>query len=101
MRDLRSDAVRDRGADRAAGSPHRAEHEVVDEELRPAVEEIRERLRAVHRLEAVVLHDLDPRKLLPLLGQLITAVGELLLLGEQRLALGLPLLLAYNPVLSH
>ena len=78
-----------------------AEHEVVYEQLRAAVEEIGERLRAVLGLEPVVLLDRDPGQLAPLAGQLVAAPDELLLLLQQLVALGLPLLLRADPVLGH
>ena len=64
----------------------RAEHEVVDEQLRPTVEELGERLRPRLGLEAVVLLDRHPGELAPLTRELVAAAGELLLLGEQLLA---------------
>src|SRR5205814_2821128 len=94
-----SERVRDRGADRAACLVGRPEHEVVDEQLGAAVEELGEGLRAVLRLEAVVLVDPDPGQLAPLPGQLVAPAGELLLLLQQLVALRLPLLLGADPVL--
>ena len=99
--DLGIERVRDRGADRAACLVGRPEHEVVDEQLGAAVEEIGERLRAVLGLEPVVLLDRDPRQLAPLPGQLVAAAGELLLLLQQLVALRLPLLLRADPVVGH
>src|SRR6266536_1427320 len=93
--------VRDRGADRAACLEGRPEHEVVDEQLGAAVEEIGEGLRALLRLEAVVLLDRHPGQLAPLPGQLVAPAGELLLLLQQLLALRLPLLLRADPLLRH
>ena len=81
--------------------PGRPEHEVVDEQLGAAVEEIGEGLRAVLGLEPVVLLDRDPGQLAPLPGQLVAAAGELLLLLQQLVALRLPLLLRADPVLRH
>src|SRR5215216_4203488 len=54
----------------------RAEHEVVDEQLRAPVEELGEGLRAFVGLEAVVLVDTHPRKVSPLARQLVTAARE-------------------------
>src|SRR6266576_2256996 len=70
----------------------RAEHEVVDEQLRAPVEKLGQRLRPVVGLEAVVLLDRDPRQRLPLPGELVAAARELLLLCQQRGAGGQPLL---------
>src|SRR5205085_5244814 len=79
----------------------RPEHEVVDEQLGAAVEEIGEGLRTVLGLEAVVLLEWDRGQLAPLPGQLVAAAGELLLLLQQLVALRLPLLLRADPVLRH
>ena len=79
----------------------RPEHEVVDEQLGAAVEEIGEGLRAVLGPEPVLLLDPDPRQPAPLPGQLVAAAGELLLLLEQLVALRLPLLLRGDLVVSH
>ena len=74
---VRVEVVRDRRADRAAGRVVRAEHEVVDEQLRATVEQLRERLGPVGGLEAVVLLDRHPGKLPALPRQLLVAAGEL------------------------
>src|SRR6266511_4369269 len=81
----------------------RAEHEVVDEELRAPVEEPDQGLRSVLGLEAVVLLHRDPRQRLPLPGELVAAAGELLLLCQQRGAGAQPLRarpddLAHDPI---
>src|ERR671923_2156142 len=68
---------------RAARRVLRPEHEVVDEELRAPSEEVRERGAAFVGLEAVVLVDPDPRKLLPLPRELVAPPGQLLLGLEQ------------------
>jgi hypothetical protein len=99
--DLRIERVRDRGADRAARVVGRPEHEVVDEQLRAALEELGERPRASLGVEPVLALDRDPGQLAPLAGQLVAATGELLLLLQQLAALRLPLLLRADPVLWH
>jgi len=60
----------------------RAEQEVVDEQLRTAVEELDQRLRPIVGLEAVVLLDRDPGQSLSLAGKLVAPAGELLLFGQ-------------------
>jgi hypothetical protein len=93
-----------RAADAAGVRPAvdgRAEHEVVDQQLRAPVEELGQRLRPVLGLEAVVLLDRDPRQLLPLPGELVASAGELLLLGEEFDAGGQPLLARPYRVLGH
>ena len=99
--DLRVERVGDRGADGAAGLIGRAEHEVVDEQLRAPVEELGQGLGAVGGLEAVLLLDRHPGELPPFAGKLVVAARELLLLLEQCVALGLPFLVGSNPVLGH
>ena len=64
VRDHAVKSVRDRGVHRAAGLVARAEHEVVDQKLRAAVEQLRQRLLAVSGLERVLLLDPHPGKLL-------------------------------------
>src|SRR5207247_8399813 len=79
MDDEAVEAVRDRRTRRTAGRVLRAEHEVVDEQLRPPSEQIGERSAAFVRLEAVVLLDADPRELLSLSRQLVATPRQLLL----------------------
>src|SRR5215217_5148079 len=98
---VRSDGVGDRGADSATRLVGRAEHEVVDEQLRATVEELAERLRPRLGLEAVVLLDRHPGKLPPFPRELVAATGELLLLREQLLARSLPLLSGSDLVVRH
>ena len=81
------------GAADTSGVPVRAEHEVPDDQLAPALEKIGERFLPVHRVEDIFLHHLDPGKLTPLGVHLIAMPGQLLLLGEERFPLGDPLFL--------
>src|SRR5205823_3356786 len=90
----RLEVVRPERADRTALLPVRAEHEVIDEQLAAAVEEISQRLLAVWALEDVLLLDRLPGKALSLLRQLVACACELLLLGEQLLARLEPLVVA-------
>src|SRR5439155_27231053 len=99
VRDLGCERVRYRGADRAACLEGRSEHEVIDQQLSAAVEEVGQGLRALLGLEAVLLLDRDPGQPAPLLGQLVAPAGELLLLLQQLVALRLPLVLRADPVL--
>ena len=78
MRERAVDGVGHRRAGRAAGLVARAEHEVIDEQLGAAVEQLRQRARAFVRLEAVLLLDANPGQLAPLPGQLVTQAGVLL-----------------------
>jgi hypothetical protein len=74
--------VGDRRIDRATGLIARAEHEVVDEQLRSPVEQLDERLLAVVRVEAVLLLDAYPGQLASLPGQFVTEPRVLLLADE-------------------
>src|SRR3954464_4992127 len=71
------------GQARAAGARAdrvgRAEHDVVGEELRAPVKELGQRLLALLGLEGVLLLDGNPRKLLPLLCELLAPLGVLVL----------------------
>src|SRR5262249_6436466 len=69
-----------------------SEHEVVDEELGPAGEQVAQGLLAVDRVEDVVLVDPHPRKGAALTSQLVAPARVLLLRREQRQA-GLDVLL--------
>jgi len=64
-------AVGDRRAGGTARGVAGAEHEVVDEQLRPPTEQVGERRRALVGLEPVVLVDPDTGQLLPLPGQFV------------------------------
>jgi len=56
---------------------------VIDEQLRPTLEQVRQRGRPVLRIETIVLVDAHPRQGLAALRQLIAAAGELLFGFEQ------------------
>src|SRR4051794_23284035 len=79
-------AVEPVGDRRARWTPARevgAEHEVVDEQLGAPAEQVAQRGRSGRGLEAVLLLDGDPRKLLPAPGELVATAGVLLLGLEQ------------------
>src|SRR5215208_7144628 len=75
----------------------RSEHEVVDEQLRTAVEELGERLRPFLGLEHVLLVDRHARELGALPSQLVTPARELLLALEQLDPRRQPLLAGSDP----
>src|SRR4249919_3335424 len=54
------------GATRTAIAPIRAEHEVIDDQLAPPIEEIAEGLFAFGSVEDIILLDLDPGERAPL-----------------------------------
>jgi hypothetical protein len=62
-----------------------AEHEVVDEQLRATVEELRQGLRALPHVEDVLLLDRNPGQLLAHPGDLVASVS-VPLLGVEQLA---------------
>jgi len=64
---------------------------VIGEQLRSAVEELRQRLRPRVGLEVVLLLDRDPRRLSPLLREFFAQAGQLLFALEQFVAGGEPL----------
>src|SRR4051812_25774148 len=100
MRQDTADGVGDRRVDRAAGRVARAEHEVVDEQLRPPVEQLVERPFACVSVEAVLLLHPHPRKLAPLPGELVAEPRVLLLADQELLARGAPLLPRSDHVLN-
>src|SRR5205807_10136063 len=77
------------------------EHELVDEQLRTPVEELRQRLGPLVGLEAVLLLNRHPGKVLAHLRELVVAPGELLLFHEQLVSRRLPLPLGCHCVLRH
>src|SRR5580704_10477908 len=88
-------AVRMVHVERATGAtllPIRTEHEVIDNELAFAIEEVGECFLATRGIENVVLLDLDPGKLAAFRSQSVTLARQLLLFGEQFLASRKPFL---------
>jgi hypothetical protein len=95
------EAVRDRRANRTARVVLRPEHEVVHQQLRAPSKQVCERGAAFIRVEAVVLVDPDPGKLLAPPGKLVVASGQLLL-GVEKLEPGRkPLLARSGHVVRH
>jgi hypothetical protein len=74
---------------------------VVDELLTAAVEQLRQRARAVVGVEEVLLLDSDPGQLAPPPRELVTQAGVLLLASEQLLAGSCPLLATHDLVIGH
>jgi len=81
------------GAAGAAFLPLGAEHEVVDDELASAIEQVSESLLSGGRVEDVILFDFDPGKLAAFGCDGVALVGEFLLFGEESLP-------GYEPFLS-
>ena len=73
-----------------------AEHDVVGEELRAAVEQLGERLLPVLGVELVLLLHRNPGKLTPLLGHLLAELGVLGLELRKFVASRLPFLAGSN-----
>ena len=84
--------VGDGGVDRVAGLVAGAEHEVVDQQLGAAVEQLGQGPGSVVGVEAVGVVDSDPGQLAALAGELVTHPGVGLLALQQLRAGGLPLL---------
>ena len=76
MHDAALEIVGPERAALAAGLPVRTEHEVIDDELALAAEQVREGRLAVLAVEHVSRLDLFPRQLAPLGAQRIARVGE-------------------------
>src|SRR5438093_8486583 len=101
MRERPVEAVGRRRTGRTASRVVRAEHEVVDDELRASVEELRECAWATGRVEAVLLLHGDPRQLPPQLCQLVTELSVFLLASQQRRPRSEPVLACSDIVISH
>src|SRR5215467_11082423 len=95
------EAVRPRGAERAARGVRRAEHEVVDDQLRAPVKELSQGLGPRGGVEPVVLLDRHPGQRAPRGGELVAAARQLLFLGEQFVAGRLPLPAGGDVVAGH
>jgi len=87
------------GTARAAFAPIGAEHEMIDDQLAAAGEEIAESLLSRRRIEYVILLDLDPGECAPFGAKLVAGLGQRLLLGKMRLPRREPLVLGYDFVL--
>ena len=95
------DLVGPRRAARAALLPVGAEHEVVDDQLPAALEQVGQPDLALRAGEAVVLGHLDHRQPAALGAQRVAAAGQLLLLLEQRRAGGEPLVPGHDLWKAH
>src|SRR5664279_6348175 len=69
--------VGDERAARAAFLPSRTEHEMIDNQLAAAVEQLSQRLLSMRTLKNILFLDLLPRHLAPAAAQLIAQPGEL------------------------
>jgi hypothetical protein len=83
--------VGEEGATGAALAQIPSPHEMIDDQLAAAVEELGERPFALGRIENVLLLDLHPRQRASLGSNEIAHAGECLLALEMRLACGKPL----------
>src|SRR6476660_1559805 len=101
MRHRAVEVVGHERAARAALLPVRTKHEVVDDELTVAAEEVREADLPVRCVEHVVLLDADPRQLAALASEFVALPRELLLLRQVSAAPLDPLLLGHDPMRGH
>jgi hypothetical protein len=91
------------GHERAAGAglfPAGAEHEVLHDQLAAPLEQLRQGARAVRGVEHVGLGDVHPGQRTALAGDLVLQAGEVFLAGQQRLALGQPLVGRHHGVVE-
>jgi hypothetical protein len=72
------------------------EEEPIDDQLAAAGEEVEQACRPVWSLEPVVLLDRHPRHPAPFGGERVASAGQLLLLDQELVAGGLPLLGRYD-----
>jgi hypothetical protein len=99
--EARRQLVGARGAAGAALVPSGVEHEVVEDELAAALEQVGQVHGAVGALEGVVLLHLDHGQVAALGAEGVAGAGQLLLLGQQVLASGQPLVAADDPGKAH
>src|SRR2546427_5497016 len=95
------DVIREERAAPAAFLPLRREHEVVDDELAPAVEEVGERLLTVRPVEDIARLHADPGEPASLRAQLIAAPRDFLLLLEELLPGDEPLVARHDSRTIH
>jgi hypothetical protein len=89
------------GTVRAAGFPARAEHEVIDDQLALAAEQVGERRFAVRGVEHIFLFDFFPRQFAAFLAQRVARLCKRLFVGEVRLARGGPVVVRNDLVRLH
>src|ERR1700743_1212003 len=95
------EAIGYRRVDRASRLVTRPEHEVVNQQLRAAAEELGQGPRPVVGGEPVLLLDRHPGQLAALARQLVPHPGVLLLALQQLVTSGLPLVTADDLVIRH
>src|SRR5262249_27642951 len=104
LRQMDREAIETVGPERAALAgrlPARVEHEMLDDQLVMAAEQIRQRLLAVRPVENILLIHPLPGQLAALAAELVAQPGELLLLGEEALARLGPFVMRDHVVLHH
>ena len=84
------------GAARATLLPPWGEHEVLHQQLAAAFEQLGERAPTLGPVEDVVLIDAHPRQRAALAGDLVAQARQLLLVRQQRPALGNPFVPGYD-----
>src|SRR5215813_13797937 len=85
----------------AAFVPVRPVHEVIDQQLAAALEQLRKGLAAVRPVEDVLFLHLHPRQCAALLAQSVALPGKLLLFGQKPRTGIEPLILRNDRMISH
>ena len=101
---MRHNAVKIVGPKRAAfaaGLPIGTKHEMVDDKLTAAAEQLPKCLLPFGALEYILLGDAHPRQIPARLAQLIAQTREFLLLGENLLARLYPCFWRYDLMIGH
>src|SRR6516165_3980094 len=101
VHDYAVEIVRPTRAMRATGIPIRTEHEVIDDQLTAAVEQLRQGRVSLRALEYISLVHALPGQLAALLAQPIAQARELLLLDQELLARSDPFVVRNDLVLCH
>src|SRR6516225_1534952 len=101
MNDCAVEMVRQIRATRAAGLPARAQHEVIDDQLALAAEQLGKRLLALRRIENVVLFHSLAWQFAAFAAERIAGAGKGFFFGEMGLARSDPFIVGNDFVRFH
>src|SRR5579872_451862 len=104
MLEMNSRAIDVVGLERASDAslgPVGAEHEMLNDQLAPPIEQLGQRLFAIRPLERVRLLDFDPRQITALFRERIELTGQLLLFREEEFSRDDPFLARDGGMLRH